>query len=526
MQTGEDIETPSPRSQDLEKTSQDDALTRTQSLDKQVSLFQECLIVALISLAMFITQNALGQTVALVYIIAEHYNIQNPGVMSWFIAGYSLTVGTFILFSGRVGDLFGWKRMLVIGYIWFGIWSIVSGLAWYSNHILFIFSRVMAGIGPAIALPNGLAMLGALYKPGKKKNMAFAIFGGCAPGGAVSGFLVAGLFNLVWWPWAFWFIGLVLFATAAVAHFAIPDPQDHKPGIQGNGISAFVAELDILGATTGITALILFNFAWNQAPIVGWQDPGVIVTLILGALLMPAFFYIEVKVSKHPLLPFEVFTPDNAAVLACVACGWSCFGIYYFYSWQIIYNIRGVSVLLGAAYFSPLIIVGFIAAITTGLLLARLRSAWVMLIAMCAFLTGTILLVTLPPHQIYWAQIFVMTVITPFGMDMSFPAATLIVSDSVDKAHQGTAASLVNTIVNYSISLGLGFAGTVEMYTHHSGRTEEEVLLHTYRSAIYMGLGLASLGVLLAMTFVLKSYWQERRDGQANEKIDRVDEQQ
>lgn len=137
---------------------------------------------------------------ALLHIIGDHYDIKNPGVLSWFIAGYSLTVGTFILFSGRLGDVFGWKRMLVFGYVWFAIWSVISGLAWYSNHVLFIFSRVLAGIGPAICMPNGLAMLGALYQPGKRKNMAFAVFGGCAPAGGIGGFLIAGLFNLVWWP--------------------------------------------------------------------------------------------------------------------------------------------------------------------------------------------------------------------------------------------------------------------------------------------------------------------------------------
>ena len=196
----EEIEMPSPPSPDIEKDSKDIELAPTKSLDKQVSLPREALVVLLISLAQFTTQNALGQVIALSHVIGAHYNVTNPGALSWFIAGYSLTVGTFILFSGRLGDLFGWKRMLVIGYVWFAIWSTISGLAWYSNHVLFIFSRVLAGVGPAILLPNGLAMLGALYKPGKRKGIAFAIFGGCAPLGAVSGQVIAGLFNLAWWP--------------------------------------------------------------------------------------------------------------------------------------------------------------------------------------------------------------------------------------------------------------------------------------------------------------------------------------
>lgn len=107
--------------------------------------------------------------------------------------------------------------------------------------------------------------------------------------------------------------------------------------------------------------------------------------------------------------------------------------------------------MLTAAYISPLAISGVVAALSTGLLLSKLRPAWVMTFALCAFLAGTILVATLPPHQIYWAQIFVTILVAPFGMDMSFPSATIVISNSVDKEHQGVAASLVNTIVSESI---------------------------------------------------------------------------
>ena len=70
--------------------------------------------------------------------------------------------------------------------------------------------------------------------------------------------------------------------------------------------------MDLIAAATGITGLILFNFAWNQAPIVGWNSPYIIVLLIVGVLLFPAFFYIEIKISSNPLIPLDIFTPDNA----------------------------------------------------------------------------------------------------------------------------------------------------------------------------------------------------------------------
>ena len=196
----EEVEPPPSPYHEHEKDAQGLDLARTKSLENEVSLLREILVVCLISLAQLTTQMALGQVLSILHIIGDHFNVTDPGVLSWLIAGYSLTVGTFILFSGRLGDLFGWKLMLVIGYVWFAVWSIVSGLAWYSNHVLFVFSRVFAGLGPAMCLPNALALLGALYKPGKRKNMAFAIFGGCAPGGAILGALFSSLFALAWWP--------------------------------------------------------------------------------------------------------------------------------------------------------------------------------------------------------------------------------------------------------------------------------------------------------------------------------------
>jgi MFS family permease len=191
---------PEPELDEQERSTRDAILTKTKSLEHTVSLPREVLVVGLISLAQLTTQAGLGQVLSILHIIGDHFGVTDPGVLAWLIAGYSLTVGTFILFSGRLGDLFGWKKMLVLGYVWFALWSMVAGLAWYSNHVLFIFARVLAGIGPAICMPNGLALLGGLYENGPRKNMAFAVFGACAPGGAILGSAFAALFALAWWP--------------------------------------------------------------------------------------------------------------------------------------------------------------------------------------------------------------------------------------------------------------------------------------------------------------------------------------
>ena len=182
-------------------------------------------------------------------------------------------------------------------------------------------------------------------------------------------------------------------------------------------------------------------------------------------------------------------------------------------------NLRHASPLLATAWVSPVCPSGAIAAICTGWMLGHYKPGMVMTLSLGAFLVGTILIMTAPVDQTYWGQAFVATVVTPWGMDMSFPAATLILSNAVAKEHQGIAASLVNTVVNYSISLALGFAGTVEVHVNNGGHTPED-LLKGYRGAFYVGAGLAALGLGISAIYLAKDHWHEYRDRKQASKID------
>lgn len=88
---------------------------------------------------------------------------------------------------------------------------------------------------------------------------------------------------------------------------------------------------------------------------------------------------------------------------------------------------------------------------------------------------------------------------------MSFPAATVYLSNSIERAHQGVAASLVNTVVNYSISLGLGFAGTVEVNVSNGDSPED--ILKGYRGALYIAVGFAGLALATSILFLCHTYW-------------------
>jgi MFS family permease len=505
----DDVPEPSP-----EPKEESPSLYPTQShIQPPRSLLQEACFVGILCMAQLMTQASLGQAIAPLHIIGSSFHTTNPGQLSWFPAAYSLTVGTFILIAGRLGDLYGHKKFFVAGFVWYGIWSLIAGFSVYaasSKHgiIFFDVCRALQGIGPAFLLPNALAILGRTYEQGQRKNMVFSVFGATAP----SGFLVGALFSSIfaqkaWWPWAYWSMGIINFLLALAGYFAIPHAP--APARENDGISMW-SRIDGFGAVSGITALVLINLAWNQGPNVGWDTPYVYALLIVGFVFVAVFALVESK-ATFPLIPTDSLTTDTAFVLGCIAAGWSSFGIWVFYLWQFLEEIRGQSPLLTTAQFVPVGFSGLAAALTTGIVLHKLGPSVVMMISMLAFTIGAILIATVPVGQSYWAQTFVSIVIMPWGMDMSFPASNILLSNHMHRDHQGVAASLVNTVINYSVSIGLGFAGTVESQVNHRGKD----LLKGYRGAWYMEIGLASLGVCISFLYVLTTHLRERRKNQS-----------
>lgn len=295
-----------------------------------------------------------------------------------------------------------------------------------------------------MCLPNAVAILGATYPPGLRKNIVFAVFGAVAPGGAVIGAIFGGVFQYNW-PWAFYSLALVLATAAIVSHFVIPDQISKTVDRNRLGFWQLLEKLDVLGGSVGIIGLSLFNFAWNQAPSTSWAEPSIITTLILGICFVVGFFLIETRVSSSPLLPLDIISVDIGFVIACVSCGWATFGIWIYYTFQFFQQIRGSDPLLTSAYFVPAAVSGALASIITGLLLQILHPAWVMTFSLTSFTVATVLVATAPVHQTYWAQTFVSMIFITWGIDMSFPAATIIMSDTVKPENQGIGASLIMT---------------------------------------------------------------------------------
>lgn len=134
---------------------------------------------------------ALAQTVAPLRIIAAYFDNGNPVQTSWYTASFSLVVGTFILLSGRLGDMYGHKRVFQLGRALFALWSFFAGFS--HNSVMLSACRALQGIGPALLVPNAMALVGRTFPMGMKRNIVFSLFGAAEPTGFVLGTVLSSI---------------------------------------------------------------------------------------------------------------------------------------------------------------------------------------------------------------------------------------------------------------------------------------------------------------------------------------------
>ncbi|KAI5821177.1 major facilitator superfamily domain-containing protein [Pyronema omphalodes] len=457
------------------------------------NVWHEILFIIVVTSAQLITQANLGNTVFPQFSIASGLGIlDQPIKQSWFVASYSCTVGTFVLITGRLGDLYGRRNLFLLGYFLLTLLNIGIGFA--RNHIVYDILRALSGIGPSIMMPNAAALLGGAWQGDDKRSrrmkmLAFCTFGAIAPGGYIlggawgAGVIEAGSH----WGWVYWSMAIVCAGLTVAAWLVVPDNEVTN----GRGSGGF----DWWGSLTGVCGLVMVFIALNGAPDFGWKGPISPTLLILGVLSIIAFCYIETKVA-HPLLPMEIFRSSTfSAVAISLVGGWSSFGVFQYYQPHFLIQLRGISPLHTSLQMLPCALTGIIAALLAVFLLSKVPGYTIFGFAMFCFFLGQLLLIFTPVDQSYWQMTFPICFIICFGPDLSFACASLIASDKLKPEQQGVAGSFINTIVNYSIALGLAVVGNVEAATAH-GNIERG-----YRSAFYTGTGLAALGIIFTAIF-------------------------
>ncbi|PYI04798.1 efflux pump antibiotic resistance protein [Aspergillus sclerotiicarbonarius CBS 121057] len=407
---------------------------------------------------------------------------------TWVGASYGLTQGTFVLVSGRLGDVFGHRELLLVGGAWLSLCTLVS--AFCNNFVAFVAMRALAGLGGALIMPNAVAMITSTNPPGRVRNLSLGFFAASAPTGGYFGALFLGAFmEKTEWKWFFVFIaaiGVAIFLPLWVL-------SSREPLLDKHG------KIDWIGSALGTSSLILFNFVWNQAPSVGWSTPYEIALLITSVILFGAFLLWEKNGTDHPIMPLDIFkAPSILTLLLVVLLNYMAVGTLIWYQILWLQDIWHWSTLHFAVGWTPFVICATGAACLAAWLIPRLAAQWILAIGTTTILVSNALMATVPLHQTYWAQVFPSIILFSFCPDFVYTAAQIIASNSVRRNQQGIAGSLIGALNLYGVSLGLGFSSTIEdQIARRSGSRIEG-----YRAALYFGVGISVVALLLDVCFV------------------------
>src|SRR6266487_3820380 len=215
--------------------------------------------------------------------------------LAWVANVYMLTFGGFLLLAGRLGDLFGHRRLFLIGITLFTLASLACGLATTQGFL--VTARAIQGLGGAIVSVVALSLIMNLFPEPAERAKAMGFFGFVAAGGGSIGVLLGGvLTNVLNWHWVFLVNLPVGVAVVALSLILLPP---------GRGPST-AARLDIAGAITVTASLLLAVYAIVNGNQVGWTSGQTIGLLVAAAVLLGLFLGIEARV-RAPLMPLSLF---------------------------------------------------------------------------------------------------------------------------------------------------------------------------------------------------------------------------
>ncbi|HZW12726.1 MAG TPA: MFS transporter, partial [Noviherbaspirillum sp.] len=220
----------------------------------------------------------------------------SAGLLPWVISAYVLAFGSLLLFGGRVGDLYGRRRVLRIGLVLFTLASLLGGLG--VNVEMLLASRGLQGVGAALVAPNVLALIATTFPVGKERNRAMAVYAAMSAVGMTVGILLGGvLTGYLSWRWVFLInvpIGLaVLAGTRTLAE-----------GQRNAGT------LNTFDAVSGSGAMFALAFGITRGGEHGWNDAVTLASFASFAVLGTVFLVLQ-RSRKHPMLPLALFSDRN-----------------------------------------------------------------------------------------------------------------------------------------------------------------------------------------------------------------------
>ena len=365
--------------------------------------------------------------------------------LAWVVNAYLLTFGGFLLLGGRLGDLYGHRRLFLVGISAFTLASLGCGLA--TSQALLIGARAVQGVGGAIVSAVALSLIVTLFTDPADRAKAMGVFGFVAAGGGTIGVLLGGvLTDVLSWHWIF-LVNVPIGVSVLVLSLRL---------LPGGRLPATEARLDVAGAVTVTASLMVAVYAIVNANQKGWMSTQTLGLLALAASLLAVFLGIEARV-RSPLVPLGLFRLRNVATSNVVGVLWAAaMFAWFFLSALYLQLVLGYSPLqVGLAFLPANLIMatfslglsaklvmrfGLRAPLATGLLLA---SAGLALFAR-APVDGNLALDVLPSM-----------ILLGLGAGMAFNPVLLAAMSDVEQSEAGLASGVVNTSFMMGGALGL-----------------------------------------------------------------------
>jgi EmrB/QacA subfamily drug resistance transporter len=428
----------------------------------------------------------------------------------WIVTGYSLAFGSLLLLGGRIADLFGRKRIFIIGVIGFAAASAFGGAA--QNFGMLLTARVVQGAFGALLAPATLSMLTTTFTDPAERGKATGIYGAIAGGGASVGLLLGGILTeYLDWRWVMYVN--VLIAVIALAG-GIPllknIPAENRP------------KLDLLGtvlAGVGLFCLVYgFSNASMSAGSTGWTKPATLGTLIGGAILLVLFVLAERRIA-HPLLPLRIVLDRNrgGAYMAMFLAAIGMFGVFLFLTYYLEDTLRYSAVKTGVAFLPLTLILVVVAGAGNTILLSKVSARLLIPGGLALAGVGMALLSHIGLQGNYTADVLPTLLLVGFGLGLVFAPAFTIGTLGVDPEDAGVASATINVAQQIGGSIGTSLLNTIAAtaaagyITAHAASmtsaasrqlTEANSLIHSYHivfwvaAAIYIGAAVLT-GLLL-----------------------------
>jgi EmrB/QacA subfamily drug resistance transporter len=413
----------------------------------------------------------------------------------WVVTAYALSFGSLLLFGGRIGDLFGRKRVFVTGLAGFAVASAVGGAA--TSFGVLVSARALQGAFAALLAPATLSLLTTTFTIPEERNRAFSVFGVIGASGAAVGLILGGaLTEYLDWRWTM-FVNLILaIPTAAAALRLLPHDAAQAR-----------SRIDLAGTLTASAGLFALVYGFSNAETHGWDSAVTIAGLASAAVLLATFIAVERRVD-HPLLPLRVVADRARAggFLAIAVVGAGMFGVFLFLTYYMQQTLGFSPLVSGLAFLPMMAMIMPAGAIGQTRLLPRFGPRPLVAAGMLLSAAAMLMLTGVTVHSSYGTDVLPGLLVVGVGLGLIFAPAMDTATRGVEGSDAGVASALVNTGQQVGGSVGTALLSTLAAsaagtYASAHGATAEvaaQAAVHGYTTAFTWAAGVFAVGAVVA----------------------------